>query len=143
MRRAAYRAGGMAAGGPAPGGGGPGNTVAYQGRTQGSPGLPSGLSVAPPYRVGKAPGAGGGHPFLDFSRPQTWRNAGALLAVAYVTGFHITIGGIRVRAPVPHGHAFALGIYIAAWVYLWKFGADVISAANADKPAAAALHQAF
>lgn len=142
MRRALYRAGGV--GGPVPTAGSPGGYGAQQSRTLGSPNMPSGLKVQPAYRVGRAPGGDGrSHPYLDLSRPQSWRNLGALLAVAYVGGFHLTLGGVRIRAPIPHGHAFGLGLYIAAWVYLFKYGADALSAAYADKPAFAALHQAF
>ena len=108
-----------------------------------APNLPSGLTTAPPYRVGPPSVSLGDHPFLDFSRPQAWRNLYALLAALYVSGFHLTIGGVRVRAPIPHGHALGLGLYIVSWVVLARFGADVISAAYADKPAASTLHQAI
>jgi hypothetical protein len=144
MRRATYRAGGVGGATAAPGN--PGNVATAQPRTLGAPDMPSGLRVQPPYRVGTAPRGQGGpgtHPYLDFTRPQAWRNVGALFAAAYVGGFHLTLGGVRIRAPIPHGHAFGLGLYIASWVYLWKYGADVISAAYVDKPALAALHQAF
>lgn len=95
VRRMSYRPGGI--GGPGDDGQGGGATA----RT-----LPSGLTVQAPYRVGASPAAGAGSgagplrwlPVARDYSPQTqWRLIWLGLAVAYVCGWHASIGRLRVR----------------------------------------------
>lgn len=96
IRRMGYRPGGI--GGPGDDGQGGGTTA----RT-----LPSGLTVQAPYRVPSSPAAAGGPSgqgplrwapyFRNFSAKTQWRFVWVTLAVAYVCGYHVSIGRLRVR----------------------------------------------
>ena len=91
-----YRPGGI--GGPGDDGQGGGSTA----RT-----MPSGLTVQAPYRVGQSPAAAGGPygqgplrwaPFFRNQSPRMqWRYIMVALALAYIAGYHVSIGRLRVR----------------------------------------------
>lgn len=48
------------------------------------------------YPVG---GGGGKHPYFDLSNVIAWRLLFAVIAAAYITGFHITLGPVRIGLP--------------------------------------------
>ena len=95
MRRMSFRPGGI---------GGPGDDG--QGGATTSRTTPSGMTVQAPFRVGAAPGAAGANArgplywapyFRNFTPVSQWRIVFVALAVAYVSGYHVTIGRLRVR----------------------------------------------
>lgn len=90
VRRMTSRRGGV--GGPVYQPGSPGNTSDAQART-----LPSGLTVAKPYRVGASPAALKRSPWLDPSTIMFWRWVFLGAALLYVAGYHLSVGRLRVR----------------------------------------------
>lgn len=91
IRRMTSKRGGV--GGPVAQPGSPGNQADVQPRT-----LPSGLTLARPYRVGQSPAAAS--TTSTWFNPQSlmfWRYVFLGLALAYVMGYHVSIGKLRVR----------------------------------------------
>jgi hypothetical protein len=44
---------------------------------------------------------------------------------------------------MPHGHGLALGLYVIAWVIVFRFGRDVVVGGTGAPVWGRALHQSF
>lgn len=105
-----------------------------------------GVSTPPAYRP--APGAAPAAGWFDFSQVPAWRMAYVAGALAYLGIFHFTLpGGLatvgRAGGGLPHGHGFAVALYIASWMVLIDAARDVLMYAYPNRPAASALKQSL